>query len=131
MRWDVCREGTDLVLGYAYLDSAVIKSVLFPTSVGYPLANVPKQTFNFFLTHRLFARFRGGLGGNYVASRTASSTVPYVPTSFGPATVVCGWLRALRCDGNDLLSGAFYGDEAGSGVLGVQRDGKAADDGSH
>ena len=78
-------QGTDLVLGYAYLDSSVIKSVLFPTSVGYPLANVPKQTFNFFLTHRLFARFSGGLGGNYVASRTASSTVPYVPTSFGPA----------------------------------------------
>ncbi len=78
-------QGTDLVIGYAYLDSAVITSKLFPTSIGYPLANVPKQTFNFFLTHRLFARFNGGLGGNYVASRTASSTVPYVPTSFGPA----------------------------------------------
>ena len=78
-------EGTDLVLGYAYLNSAVIASQEYPTSVGYPLANVPKQTFNFFLTHRLFARFNGGLGGNYVASRTASSTVPYMPLTFGPA----------------------------------------------
>ena len=77
--------GTDLVLGYAYLDSSVIASKFFPTSVGYQLANVPKQTFNFFLTHNLLARINAGLGGNYVAARTASSTVPYVPTSYGPA----------------------------------------------
>ena len=72
-------EGMDLVFGYAYLDSDVIYSKFFPTAVGYPLANVPKQTFNAFLTHRLWWRLNGGLGGNYVASRTASSTVPYVP----------------------------------------------------
>jgi catecholate siderophore receptor len=74
----------DLVLGYAYLDSEVISSEFFPTSVGYPLANVPKQTFNFFVTHRLPLRLNGGLGGNYVGARTASSTVPYVPTGFAP-----------------------------------------------
>ena len=28
-------------------------SQFFPTAVGYPLANVPKQTFNLFVTHRL------------------------------------------------------------------------------
>lgn len=78
--------GVDLVLGYAYLDSAVIKSIAYPTSVGYPLANVPKQTFNAFVTHNLPLRLNLGLGGNYVGARTASSTVPYVPTSFGPAT---------------------------------------------
>lgn len=77
--------GTDLVLGYAYLDSAVTYSKLFPTSIGYQLANVPRQTFNAFITRNLFWRLNAGLGGNYVASRTASSTVPYVPTSFGPA----------------------------------------------
>lgn len=77
-------EGMDLVLGYAYLDSAVIYSEFFPTAVGYPLANVPKQTFNFFVTHRLGWRLNGGIGGNYVGSRTASSTVPYVPTGFAP-----------------------------------------------
>jgi catecholate siderophore receptor len=79
-------EGTDLVVGYAYLDSAVIASPDFPTSVGYPLANVPKQTFNVFVTHRLPARLNFGVGGNYVGSRTASSTVPYVPLTFGPLT---------------------------------------------
>ena len=74
----------DLVLGYAYLDSAVISSEFFPTSVGYPLANVPKQTFNFFVTRRLPLQLNGGLGGNYVSVRTASSTVPYIPTGFAP-----------------------------------------------
>ena len=77
-------EGMDLVAGYAYLDSDVIYSKFFPTAVGYPLANVPKQTFNLFLTHRLPWRLDCGLGGNYVGSRTASSTVPYVPTGFIP-----------------------------------------------
>jgi len=78
--------GTDLILGYAYLDSSVLSSLVFPTSVGYQLANVPKQTFNFFATRNLLWKLSAGLGGNYVASRTASSTVPYVPTSYGPAT---------------------------------------------
>ena len=88
--------GTDLVLGYAYLSSHVIYSQVFPTSVGYQLANVPKQTFNAFITHNLPFKLSAGFGGNYVASRTASSTVPYVPTSFGPAqkfavgTAPCG-----------------------------------------
>ncbi len=77
-------QGVDLVAGYAYLDSAVIYSKFYPTSVGYPLANVPKQTFNMFITHRLPWRLNAGLGGNYVASRTASSTVPYVPTGYAP-----------------------------------------------
>ncbi len=74
--------GTDLVLGYAFLSSQVLYSKLFPNSIGYPLANVPRQTFNFFLTHNLPLKFSAGAGGNYVASRTASSTVPYVPTSY-------------------------------------------------
>lgn len=88
--------GTDLVLGYAYMSSAVIASKFFPTSIGYPLANVPKQTFNAFLTRNLPGRLNVGFGGNYVAARTASSTTPYVPTSFGPpqtfaaGTAPCG-----------------------------------------
>jgi catecholate siderophore receptor len=77
-------QGMDLVAGYAYLDSAVIYSQFFPTAVGYPLANVPKQMFNLFVTHKLPWRLNGGLGGNYVGSRTASSTVPYVPTGYEP-----------------------------------------------
>jgi catecholate siderophore receptor len=76
--------GMDIVAGYAYLNSDVIYSKFFPTSVGYPLANVPKQTFNIFVTHQLPWRLNAGLGSNYVASRTASSTVPYVPTGYAP-----------------------------------------------
>jgi catecholate siderophore receptor len=79
--------GTDVIFGYAYLDSAVTYSKLFPTSIGYQLANVPKQTFNFFVTHNLPSKFNVGFGGNYVASRTASSTTPYVGTSYGPAVL--------------------------------------------
>lgn len=79
-------DGMDVVAGYAYLDSAVIFSRLFPASIGFPLANVPKQTFNLFVTHRLPMRLYLGVGGNYVASRTASSTVPYVPVLYGPKT---------------------------------------------
>jgi catecholate siderophore receptor len=78
--------GMDLIVGYAYLDSKVISSKFFPTAVGYPLANVPANTFNFFVTRRIGLDFSGGFGGNFVDARTASSTVPYVPTSYGPAT---------------------------------------------
>lgn len=77
-------ESMDLVIGYAYLDSSVISSRFFPAAVGYPLANVPKQTFNLYVTHRLPLRLVGGFGGNYVGARTASSTVPYVPTGYAP-----------------------------------------------
>jgi catecholate siderophore receptor len=77
-------EGMDLIFGYAYLDSEVISSKFFPAAVGYPLANVPKQTVNAFVTHRLPLRLVVGVGGNYVGSRTASSTVPYIPTSYTP-----------------------------------------------
>jgi catecholate siderophore receptor len=83
--------GTDLIFGYAYLDSSVLYSQEFPTSVGFPLANVPKQTFNAFITHDLFWKTSGGIGTNYVASRTASSTTPYVGTSYsGPITFAPG-----------------------------------------
>jgi catecholate siderophore receptor len=83
--------GADFVFGYAYLDSSVLFSKGFPTSIGYPLANMPKQTFNAFLTHNLPLKLSAGLGGNYIASRTASSTTPYVGTSYsGPIAFVSG-----------------------------------------
>ena len=96
-------EGMDIVAGYAYLDSAVIVSPNYPNSVGFPLANVPKQTFNLFVTHQLPGRFNFGVGGNYVGSRTASSTVPYVPTSWSPAqtfaagSAPCGTATTTVC----------------------------------
>ena len=95
--------GLDLVAGYAFLSSAVIYSPFYPTSVGYQLANVPKQTFNAFLTHQLPNHFVAGFGGNYVASRTASSTTPYVPLTYGAAQTFaagaapCGTAATTTC----------------------------------
>ena len=109
-------QGMDLVAGYAYLDSEVLASQIFPTSIGYPLANVPKQTFNIFVTHRLPWRLNGGLGGNYVGSRTASSTVPYVPTGFAAQSE---WARICRDQ---------RGDETGAGILDIQCDVEASSD---
>jgi catecholate siderophore receptor len=100
-------QGMDLILGYAYLDSEVISSKLFPTAVGFPLANVPKQTFNAFITHRLPLRLTGGLGGNYVASRTASSTVPFVATSYGPLTTYIDPATGQTAKGYQVLSTAM------------------------
>lgn len=89
----------DLIVGYAYLDGEVEKSILnaspfvavntvliaakdprantapfFVSPKGYPLANVPKNSGNFWVTHKLFYGFVGGFGGNYVGARRASST---------------------------------------------------------
>ena len=77
------------------LDSDVLYSQFFPTAVGHPLANVPRQTFNLFVTHRLPLRLSGGLGGNYVGARSASSTVPYVPTGFVPNPNGAGFANLL------------------------------------
>lgn len=89
----------DLIIGYAFLDGFVEKSILnaspfvavntlliaakdprantapfYINPAGFPLANVPKNSANFWITHRLFYRVVGGFGGNYVAARRASST---------------------------------------------------------
>lgn len=71
----------ELLASYAYLDSRVVSSQFYPGSVGYPLANVPKNTFAFWSTHRLPGHFEFGVGTNYESSRNASSTVPLDPTT--------------------------------------------------
>src|SRR5580704_2924501 len=71
----------DLLGGYANLDGKVISSNYSPASIGAQLANVPRNTFNFWSTYRMPGRWEMGLGGNYVSSRTASSTVPLAPTT--------------------------------------------------
>lgn len=83
-------DGFALVLGYAHLRSETTSSLLFPTSSGTRLANVPANTFNAFLTRRVLFGIKGGFGANYVASRAASSTVPTVPLTFGPQVVIPG-----------------------------------------
>lgn len=71
----------DLLGSYANLDGRVISSTYYPQSIGAVLANVPRNTFNFWSTYRLPSRWETGLGGNYVSSRTASSTAPLDPTT--------------------------------------------------
>jgi catecholate siderophore receptor len=89
----------DIILGYAYLDGFVEKSILnaspfsavntlliaandprantapfYINPAGFPLANVPKNSGNIWVTHKLLFRVVGGFGGNYVSARRASST---------------------------------------------------------
>jgi catecholate siderophore receptor len=67
-----------LMLGYALLDSRVLKSLAFPLAVGAPLANVPRNTLTFWTNYRMPLRLMLGGGGQFVDSRTASSTTPFV-----------------------------------------------------
>ncbi|HZS55802.1 MAG TPA: TonB-dependent siderophore receptor [Bryobacteraceae bacterium] len=71
----------EILSSYAYLDSRVVSSQFYPAAIGYPLANVPKNTFNFWSEYYLPHHFEFGAGANYVSSRTASSTVPLDPTT--------------------------------------------------
>ena len=89
----------DVLFGYAYLNSEVESSIVnaspfaainvlmvkagdprantapyFINPAGYPLANVPKNSGNLWVTHRIKWGVTGGFGGNYVAARRASST---------------------------------------------------------
>lgn len=73
-RWDV-------LSSYSYLDSKVVNSRFYPAAVGFPLVNVPRNTFSFWTNGRLPGHFDGGLGANFVGSRNASSTVPLDPTT--------------------------------------------------
>ena len=88
----------DLVLGYAglfgYLENSQLNASPFATinnllkAAGdprwntapfyinpnrFPIANVPRNTGNLFVTHHLFRGLVGGVGTNYVGARRASS----------------------------------------------------------
>ncbi|HEX4771688.1 MAG TPA: TonB-dependent siderophore receptor [Bryobacteraceae bacterium] len=71
----------DMLASYAYLDSRVVSSQFYPGAIGYPLANVPKNTFAFWNNYQAPHHFDFGLGTNYESSRNASSTVPLDPTT--------------------------------------------------
>ena len=73
-RWQV-------LSSYTYMHSEVVNSQYYPLSVGYRLANVPNNLFNLWTTYQPMQRLTIGGGGNYVDSRTASSTVPLDPTT--------------------------------------------------
>ena len=71
----------EALTGYAYLDATVVASNFYPLAVGARLANVPRHTFNFWHTYALPWKLRIGAGGNFIGSRTSSSTVPLDPTT--------------------------------------------------
>src|ERR1700722_9842773 len=73
-RWQV-------LSSYTFMHSEVVHSQYYPFSVGYRLANVPNNLFNIWTTYEPMHRLTIGGGGNYVDSRTASSTVPLDPTT--------------------------------------------------
>jgi catecholate siderophore receptor len=69
----------DLMSSYANLNGKVVSSNYYPAAVGAQLANVPRNTFNFWSMQRLPWRIQSGIGGSFVDSRTASSTAPLDP----------------------------------------------------
>ncbi|MEI9972236.1 MAG: TonB-dependent receptor [Ignavibacteriota bacterium] len=69
----------DLMASYANLDSRVISSSYYPASIGAQLANVPRNALNFWSTFHLPGHWQAGFGGNFLSSRTASSTAPFDP----------------------------------------------------
>lgn len=71
-----------ILSSYALLASEVVSSQYYPQSIGAELANVPRNTFNFWSTYRLpWRNLQLGAGGNFVDKRTASSTAPYDPAT--------------------------------------------------
>jgi catecholate siderophore receptor len=71
----------DAQTSYAYLDAIVVGSNFYPAAIGARLANVPRHTFTMWNTYQLPWKTRIGAGGNFVGSRTASSTAPLDPTT--------------------------------------------------
>jgi catecholate siderophore receptor len=66
---------------YTHTHSEVVASQFYPLAVGAKLANVPDNIFNLWTTYQPTSRWVMGVGGNFVDSRTASSTVPLDPTT--------------------------------------------------
>ena len=71
----------EILASYAYLKSKEVASRFFPAAVGYPLANVPRNTFSVWSSYDLPWHLGVGGGADFVDSRTASSTVPLDPTT--------------------------------------------------
>ena len=72
----------ELIAGYAFMHGEVVSSQFYPGAVGHQLANVPRNTFNIWSTYQTpWRHLEFGAGGNVVDSRTASSTVPFDPTT--------------------------------------------------
>ena len=82
----------EILSSYTFMHSEVVKSEFYPASVGAQLANVPDNLFNVWTEYHLPRGWEVGGGGNYVGSRTASSTVPNDPTTGLPKAVPGYWV---------------------------------------
>jgi len=82
----------DLMASYALLDAKLARSNFYPQAIGAHLANVPRNTFNFWSTYRFPHRWETGFGGNFVSSRTASSTAPLDPVTKQVKQVPSYWV---------------------------------------
>jgi catecholate siderophore receptor len=113
-RWQV-------LTGYALLASRLVSSNAYPTAIGFPLANVPRNTANLWSTYNLpwhHVSFGGGL--NFVDSRSASSTVPLDPTTGEIKKAPSYWLFNamvrfpmnehidVQINGNNLTNRYYY-----------------------
>lgn len=71
----------ELLASYALLSSRLVSSQYYQSSVGIPLANVPRNTFTFWSAYHFPWHVEAGGGGEFVGSRTASTTSPFDPTT--------------------------------------------------
>ena len=120
--------GTDLILGYAYLYSAVTYSKLFP-DVGRISAGECAEADLQRIRHAqslLAAERRARRQLRRCAHGELDSAVR--SDSVWSRAELCCRDSALRSDRDDLLSSARNGDEAGARLLGLQRDAEAAGD---
>ena len=107
--------------GYALLASRVVSSKAYPASVGFQLANVPRNTANVWTTYSLpWHSVDVGGGANFVDSRAASSTLPLDPTTQQVKQVPSYWIFSamarfpvnehldVQINGNNLTNRYYY-----------------------
>lgn len=85
VEWEANGRITDrweMLAGYAWLNARVTSSVYYPGAIGARLANVPRNSFNFWSTYHFpWRHIDGGAGGQFVDARTSSSTAPLDPVT--------------------------------------------------
>lgn len=81
----------------AQIDPRYNTAPFYFSPVGYPLANVAKNTANLWITHDLGWKFVGGFGTNYVGARRASSAamIGYYTASSTPVGSVPMLFKAM------------------------------------
>lgn len=74
-------EKWNVMAGYSYLDTELVKSAISPLYVGRRLANTPKNSFNLFTTYKFPSELEIGGGVNFVSSRFVSPSTDADPVN--------------------------------------------------